>query len=206
MGLHEVLVFGAGFGCGVVWLGFALLLGYRLRNQQGGPEPANDPSPTDPRPHHESPSGGRSGSETILVVQDDSGFRAVVHRILAAHGYTVLGAAGPIEAIELSAQHAGPIHLLLTDVVLPESCGPRVADLLLKERPGLSVLFMSSCTDAIKDGWFGTDAEFVEKPFTSKVLLRTARQALERGGGGPCRRHVAPQDVSDRGPERSRAL
>jgi PAS domain S-box-containing protein len=137
-----------------------------------------------PRAHHELPSG-RSGSETILVVEDDAGIRAVVQRILGVHGYTVLAAATPVEALELSAHHPGPIHLLLTDVVLPGTNGRHLAELLLRERPGLPVLYMSGYTDdaIVHHGWLDPDTEFLQKPFTSEVLLRRTRQVLDQQGG-----------------------
>jgi CheY-like chemotaxis protein len=155
------------------------------QGETGEPEFADRRPSSSPRARHE-PSSGRSGSETILLMEDDAGIRAVVQRILGMHGYTVLAAATPVEALELSTHHAGPIHLLLTDLLLPETSGRRVAELLLRRRPGLPVLFMSGYTDdaIVHQGWLDSDTEVLQKPFTSESLLRRARQVLDQSGAG----------------------
>ena len=88
-----------------------------------------------------------TGTETILVVEDEEALRKVARRTLDAAGYTVLTAADGDEALLICAQHAGEIHLLLTDVVMPRMSGRVLAQELSKARPALKVLYMSGYTD-----------------------------------------------------------
>jgi len=123
------------------------------------------------------------GSETILVVEDDAEILVMIRRVLEQQGYSVLSAARPRLALELAARHQEPIHLLLTDVVMPEMSGRQLSERLPRDRPGLPVLFMSGYTDnAIgHQGRLDPDTEFVQKPFRPDTLLRRVRQVLERG-------------------------
>jgi two-component system, cell cycle sensor histidine kinase and response regulator CckA len=126
----------------------------------------------------------RTGLETILVVEDDPGIRKVARRVLEMQAYTVLTAATPAEALEVAAQFEGRIDLLLTDVVLPGLTGPRLAELLLRERPGLPVLYMSGYTDdaIVSNGQLAPGTEFLPKPFTPETLLRRVGQVLDQRG------------------------
>jgi PAS domain S-box-containing protein len=134
----------------------------------------------------EQPISGRE-SATILVVEDDPGIRGVIRRVLEEQGYPVLLAATPQLALELAAGHEGPIHLLLTDVVMPEMSGRQLAERLVRDWPGLPVLFMSGYTgDAIvHQGRLDPDTELLQKPFTADTLLRRIRRVLYPGGSEP---------------------
>jgi signal transduction histidine kinase/ActR/RegA family two-component response regulator len=125
-----------------------------------------------------------AGLETLLLVEDDPGIRKVARRILEMQAYTVLVASTPNEALEVAAQFKGRIDLLLTDVVLPGLTGPRLAELLRRERPGLPVLYMSGYTDdaIVSNGHLAPDTEFLPKPFTPETLLRRVRQILDQDG------------------------
>jgi CheY-like chemotaxis protein len=124
----------------------------------------------------ETPTGpaGR-GTETVLIVEDEAEVRALVHAVLADHGYLVLSAARPGEALDLAERHPGPIHLLVADMVMPEMGGPALARRLLALRPETTVLFMSGYTDQTTDD----GALFLQKPFTPDTLARTVRAALD---------------------------
>ena len=124
-----------------------------------------------------------TGSETILVVEDDAVLRDVVQRSLGAAGYTVLAAAGGEEALRLAGVHSGPIHLLLTDVVMPSMSGRAVAEELVRERPTLDVLYMSGYTgDALgHHGVLEAGTHFLAKPFTPSDLTRRVREVLDSG-------------------------
>jgi DNA-binding response OmpR family regulator len=117
------------------------------------------------------------------MVEDDAGIRTVIRRVLEEQGYRVLGAATPQLALEVAARHEGPIHLLLTDVVMPEMTGAHLSERLLRERPGLPILFMSGYTDnaVVHQGRLDPDTDFLQKPFAPEALLRRVRQVLKRG-------------------------
>jgi signal transduction histidine kinase len=117
----------------------------------------------------------RRGTETVLVVEDEAEVRELVHSVLANYGYMVFSAGRPGEALELVARHPGPIHLLVTDMVMPEMGGPALARKLLAERPETAILFMSGYTDhTLADG-----PPFLQKPFTPETIARTVRSALD---------------------------
>jgi DNA-binding response OmpR family regulator len=96
----------------------------------------------------------------------------------------VLQSANPKEALVEAGQHSGPIHLLLTDVVLPEMSGRQLADRLDADRPGLPVLYMSGYTDSaiVHQGRLDPSTEFLPKPFTPETLLRRVREVVDRAG------------------------
>ena len=142
------------------------------------PRAADAPTATgDPRPELR-PEPGR---ETVLVVEDDASIRALVQRVLAEGGYTVLAAASPGEAVALAGEGAPPIDLLLTDVMLPEMSGPELAKTLTATRPGLPVIYMSGYTDTtvIRGGQLDPGATFIPKPFGPELLLRKIREVLD---------------------------
>ncbi|MGE5570648.1 MAG: ATP-binding protein [Rhodospirillales bacterium] len=116
------------------------------------------------------------GTETILVVEDDEKVRLLVRTVLTARGYTVFEAGNPSEAMMFQSRYTGPIHLLLTDVVLPEMSGQELSEILLTRHPRLKVLFMSGYTD--RSISLGT-AAFIQKPFTPEALGRKIREVLE---------------------------
>ena len=127
------------------------------------------------------PGTRRRGSETVLLVEDDSNLRTLAREILTVQGYTVIEAASPLEAIRIHQSHADAIHLLLTDVVMPEMNGPQLAAQLQAGRPGMEVLFMSGYTGSALalegGGEFG--GAFLAKPFTPDGLSRRVREVLD---------------------------
>jgi CheY-like chemotaxis protein len=124
-----------------------------------------------------------TGTETILVAEDEESLRKVARRTLDAAGYTVLTAADGDEALLTSAQHAGDIHLLLTDVVMPRMSGRTLAQELSKTRPALKILYMSGYTDnsIVHHGVLDAGTHFLGKPFTAADLARKVREVLDGG-------------------------
>jgi len=116
------------------------------------------------------------GTETILLVEDADQVRDLVRNLLREGGYTVLEAKCPEEAIQLTRQHNLPIHLLLSDVVMPGMNGPALAEALAKTRPEMKVVYMSGYT-SFRDQEL-TDALILSKPFTRDALLRKLREVL----------------------------
>jgi signal transduction histidine kinase len=121
------------------------------------------------------------GRETILLVEDEPSVRGLVHETLRLHGYTVLEARHGIEALLTSARYVGPIHLLLTDVVMPQMSGPEVAEKLLIVRPGTKVLYMSGYPDhpVFDQGGVSRETGFLPKPFSPHVLAQKVREVLD---------------------------
>jgi PAS domain S-box-containing protein len=126
----------------------------------------------------------QGGSETILLVEDDPGVRRSTARMLSAKGYVVLQAGEATEALALVDRHAGrPLHLLLTDVVLPRIGGRDLAEAVTKERPEIRVLFMSGYSDdaVLQHRLTEKHALLLQKPFTSRALAAKVRSALAAG-------------------------
>lgn len=121
------------------------------------------------------------GSETILLVEDEEAVRTLIRESLEEAGYRVLEASHGTEALMLSAQHAGPIHLLLTDVVMPHVSGRELADLLVYARPGTKVLYMTGYTDDIvlQQGRLEPGMSVIHKPVPPEALLRKVREVLD---------------------------
>jgi two-component system cell cycle sensor histidine kinase/response regulator CckA len=126
------------------------------------------------------------GWETILLVEDQGALRAIAGEILEEHGYRVIQAAGANDAIELASHHPEPIHLLVTDVVMPGMNGRALFESLVAARPGLRVLYMSGYTDDViaHRGVFDSGTLLLAKPFTALALLGRVRAALEKPGTG----------------------
>ena len=103
------------------------------------PTPASKPHPGAPR--------SRPGAETVLLVEDEETVRTLTRMVLEKQGYTVVAAGSGAEALRLAEQHSGPIHLLISDVVMPGMSGPQVAEGLALLRPGAAVLYISGYTD-----------------------------------------------------------
>lgn len=124
------------------------------------------------------------GDETVLVVEDEDGVRELLWKILTEHGHTVLEARHGLDALTVAAGYAHPIQLLLTDVVMPEMGAGQLVDQLLSTRPELKVLYISGYTndEVVRRGISGTDATFVQKPFTSEELMRKVREVLDEQG------------------------
>jgi signal transduction histidine kinase/CheY-like chemotaxis protein len=121
------------------------------------------------------------GLETVLLVEDDDAVRDLARDILQARGYKVLEARQGAEALRICEQHSGPIHLMLTDVVMPEMTGRALADRLAVLRPATKVLYMSGYTDnaVVHHGVLDPGTEFLQKPFTAAVLARKVREILD---------------------------
>ena len=120
------------------------------------------------------------GNETLLLVEDDDQVRSVAHEILKLQGYRVLPAGTPGDALQLSARFPERIHLMLTDVVMPEMNGRDLARRLLSERPDLQVLYMSGYADqALNSDDALTSASFLQKPLTPDSLAQAVRRVLD---------------------------
>jgi two-component system cell cycle sensor histidine kinase/response regulator CckA len=121
------------------------------------------------------------GNETVLLVEDDDGVRALAHRILQDSGYNVLVAASGRGALGICEQQGGPIHLLVTDVVMPEMGGRPLAEQLLGLHPELKVLYLSGYTDdaVIRHGVLEAEVNFLQKPFEPAALAQKVREVLD---------------------------
>jgi nitrogen-specific signal transduction histidine kinase/CheY-like chemotaxis protein len=121
------------------------------------------------------------GRETILLVEDEPAVRGLVHETLRLHGYTVLEARHGIEALLASTRYVGSIHLLLTDVVMPQMSGPEVAEKILTLRPEIKVLYMSGYPDhpLFDRGSVSRQTGFLQKPFSPPVLAQKVREVLD---------------------------
>jgi PAS domain S-box-containing protein len=141
-----------------------------------------DRTPTAMAPSVGAPVVSLHGSETILVVEDEAGVRDVTRAILEAQGYRVLLAASGAEALRTLTDHPGPVHLLLTDVVMPDVGGRALAEALCAQRPSLRVLYMSGHTDdaVLHAGVRASRDTLVHKPFTPLSLGRRVREVLDR--------------------------
>ena len=122
------------------------------------------------------------GSENILLVEDNEHVRHLAHAILERQGYTVLVAEHGVEALRILASHDGPVHLLLTDVVMPGMNGRALFDKVAAMYPGLKVLYMSGYSTNIiaHRGVLDEGVQFIQKPFTVQGLATRVREVLER--------------------------
>ena len=122
-----------------------------------------------------------TGSETILVVEDEEILRRLICRILRLSGYEVLEASNGGEALLTCEQHEDPIHLMVTDVVMPQMGGRELAERVAALRPDMKVAYMSGYTDdaIVRNGELSPGMTFIQKPFTASVLARTVREALD---------------------------
>jgi len=120
------------------------------------------------------------GNETILLVEDEDGVRRFARRSLELAGYRVLEASHGGEGVRIAEQFEGPIHLLISDVVMPEMGGPQLADRLAVLRPDTKVLFLSGYTDddVVRQGLQAADLNFMRKPFSMEMLSRKVREVL----------------------------
>jgi CheY-like chemotaxis protein len=121
------------------------------------------------------------GEETVLVVEDEGMLRELTCEFLQDSGYTVLAAANGPEAIELARRHRDPIHLLLTDAIMPGMSGRELAEHLTVQRPGLKVMYVSGYTDdtVLREGLLEQGASFLQKPFTQSALTRKIRAVMD---------------------------
>ena len=136
-------------------------------------EAVRQPAPDDHRP--------LGGNATILLVEDEAVVRKFAHRVLESYGYTVHASADPRQAIEFANARAGPIDLIVTDVVLPEMNGRAMAALLQQQHPESKVLYISGYADQaiVHHGVLDEGTCFLPKPFTAEALARSVREVLQ---------------------------
>ncbi len=121
------------------------------------------------------------GSETILLAEDEEMVRIFTKAVLESQGYTVLEARDGSQALELARQHGGPIHLLVTDVVMPGMSGRALAERLAQAHPDTTVLYLSGYTDntIVPHGVLDEGTAFLQKPFTPHALALKVREVLD---------------------------
>jgi two-component system cell cycle sensor histidine kinase/response regulator CckA len=122
------------------------------------------------------------GSETVLVVEDEQEVRKLAVQILRELGYRILEADQGAEAFCVCGKHKGPIHLLLTDVVMPKMSGRELVERILEIRPEVKVLYMSGYTDnvIVHHGILERGINFIQKPFTVEALAQRVREVLDK--------------------------
>ena len=122
-----------------------------------------------------------TGTETILLVEDDTSVRDLVERVLRSRGYDVLAAEGGVKALQLASDPSLGVDLVLTDIVMPEMSGRELVEALQAERPALRVLYMSGYTDdeIVRRGLHDPSMSFIQKPFTADNLAMQVRKVLD---------------------------
>jgi CheY-like chemotaxis protein len=145
--------------------------------------PRTEAPAEEPKPSEASRAEG-SGCEVILLAEDEDNIRDPAREVLESRGYTVLEARDALQALEVSRGWSGPIHLLVSDVVMPGMNGGQLAAALDQERPGTHVLFISGYSEdtIAQHGVLHAGRSFLQKPFPPSVLLRTVREILDREG------------------------
>ena len=135
----------------------------------------------EPEEKEQIPVGDFSGSEIVLIVEDDDGLRKFTQEVLQSYGYRVLVAENGEDALRVGKDHAGPINLLLTDVVMPKMGGKELAERSQPLYPRMKVIYMSGYTDnaILHHGVLLPELNFIQKPFTPKGLARKVREALD---------------------------
>src|SRR5262249_14745388 len=118
------------------------------------------------------------GSETVLLVEDETELRTLARSILSSYGYKVLEAVNGEDALQKASAHSGRIDLMITDVVMPKLGGRELARKLVAMRPEMKVIFMSGYdSDAVsKHGVLQAGTDYLEKPFSVEILLRKVRE------------------------------
>jgi CheY-like chemotaxis protein len=122
----------------------------------------------------------------VLLVEDEPGVRAIGRELLALNGYVVLEAADGVEALEVAGKYEGPIHLLLSDVVMPRMGGRELAERIAATRPGIRLLFISGFTDdtVVRHGVLAAGMAFLQKPFSLESLSLKVREVLDAPAPG----------------------
>jgi nitrogen-specific signal transduction histidine kinase/ActR/RegA family two-component response regulator len=165
------------------------------------PPPEPRPVPAGPAPRTRAETRLTPGrGETVLLVEDAQRVRAVVREILEMSGYVVLEARHGAEALEVSRAHPGVIHLLVTDVVMPQMSGRELAQRLATLRPELKVLYMSGYTDdaIVRHGVLAAGIAFLSKPFTPDALALKVREVLDGVSDGAAAGAPAAPGGADR--------
>jgi hypothetical protein len=121
------------------------------------------------------------GTEIVLLVEDEDAVRQVTKLILERYGYTVLEASDGPEGVEISRNYKGTIHLVLTDLMMPNLSGQQLVNAVAASRPSIRVLFMSGYTDdvLVHQGVESSTADFLHKPFTPEALAKKVREVLD---------------------------
>ena len=127
------------------------------------------------------PAKDLSGTETVLLVEDDEQLLHLAQRALTARGYTVLAADRGATALDIARRHQGSIHALLTDVTIPDMDGRALAAALRAERPEMRLLYMSGYADQaiVHHGVLDADVAYLPKPFTTEAIARRVREVLD---------------------------
>jgi two-component system, cell cycle sensor histidine kinase and response regulator CckA len=123
----------------------------------------------------------QGGTETVLLVEDDSSVRGLTRTILEKRRYRVLEASSPQAALSMVDNYGGLIDLMVTDVIMPDMYGPELAALIRSRRPEIKVLYMSGYTDnaIVSQGVLNDGMQFLQKPFTVETLARKVREVLD---------------------------
>jgi two-component system, cell cycle sensor histidine kinase and response regulator CckA len=122
----------------------------------------------------------RSGSETILLVEDDAAVRELIAKVLSDRGYRLLDAANGKEALRIAQEFSGEIHLILTDIVMPEMSGMELVSRIAQARPAARALFVSGYIgEAIDQAGLNPTIAILTKPFTPVSLLRKVREVID---------------------------
>ena len=147
---------------------------YLPRTEETGAAAPSPPAPERPS----------RGTETVLLVEDDETLREVIRDLLEEGGYTVVDGETPEKALDAAARHAGPIHLVLTDLVMPRIGGGEAAARVHASHPEAKVLYMSGYTGAAAEhnGPLAGRQPFLQKPFSLETLLRKLREVLDSPG------------------------
>jgi CheY-like chemotaxis protein len=131
-------------------------------------------------------SESEQGSETLLLVDDEASVRGLVRKLLERCGYRVLEAEDPRSALALARSEPGPIHLLLTDLVMPGTSGTDLAREVRRQRPGVAVLFMTGhVSSELREALEKDAGQVLGKPFSSAQLLESVRRCLDAPGSSP---------------------
>jgi two-component system cell cycle sensor histidine kinase/response regulator CckA len=142
--------------------------------------PVESPATTAAHVAKREPAWMPTGTETILIVEDETAVRAFARAVLESSGYSLLVASDGEQGLALAAAHAGRLDLLLTDIVMPKVGGRQLAETLRQTRPDLKLLFMSGYTDQpIPADNGGANGGFLQKPFVALELLRKVRRMLD---------------------------
>jgi CheY-like chemotaxis protein len=143
--------------------------------------PRADAPETEPPPPAAAPGELPRGTETILLVEDEASVREILRECLEASGYTVLEASRGEEALSICANPEAPVHLVMTDVVMPGMSGRELAERLRLSRPEIRILYMSGYTDdaVVIHGVLSEDMAFLQKPFSVENLARKVREVLD---------------------------
>jgi PAS domain S-box-containing protein len=145
------------------------------------------------------------GNETVLLVEDADALRKLARSFLLDHGFQVLPASNGEEAMEVARKHNGPIHLLLTDVVMPGMNGRALADKLLARLPQLKVVYISGYTDSFiaGHGVLEEGTHLLHKPFTEAALIWKIREVLDAEAGGAASHAVELSSANVREPQKT---